>query len=78
MGTGNRVLGDRGQRIEPNTQTVYSRKRESRFIEDSKLHRTWERANSEQRLTSGAGGLLFLLGGSFLASFGRLLLLMCK
>ena len=32
MGTGNEVLGDRGQRIEPNTQRVYSRKTESRFI----------------------------------------------
>ena len=31
VGTGNQILGDRRQRIEPNTK-IYSRKRESRFI----------------------------------------------
>ena len=33
VGKGDQVLGDCGQRIEPNTQRVYSRKRESRFIQ---------------------------------------------
>ena len=32
MGTGNQVLGDRRQSIEPHTLRVYSRRRESRLI----------------------------------------------
>ena len=60
VGTGNQVLGDRVQRIELNTQRVYSIKRESRLLSDSIFHRTWEWANSEQKLTSGAGRILFL------------------
>ena len=32
VGTGKQVLGDQGQKIESNTQKVYRRKRESRFI----------------------------------------------
>ena len=42
----------------------------------STVHRTWERANSKQRLTFGAGGILFLQGGYFLARFGGVLLCM--
>ena len=30
------------------------------LLSDSTLHRIWEQANSEQRLISGAGGILFL------------------
>ena len=56
LGTGNQVLGDHGQRIEPNTQFIAERD----LLSDSAFHRTWEWANSEQRLTSGAGGILFL------------------
>ena len=74
VGTGNHILGVHGQRIEPNTQRVNSRKRERDLLSDSTLHRTWEQANSKPRLTSGAGGILFLQGGYFVASFVRLLL----
>ena len=61
------------------THRVYSRMRErTDLLSDSTLHRTWEQANSQQRFTSGAGGILFLQGGYFLAGLGRLLLLMYK
>ena len=59
------------------THRVYSRERAD-SLSDSTLHRTWEQANSEQRLTSGGGGFLFLQGSYFLASFGGLLLYMYK
>ena len=55
MGTGNQVLGDRRQRIEPNTQSLKQKERAD-LLSGSTLHRTWEQANSEQRLTSGTGG----------------------
>ena len=58
VSTGNQVLGDHGQRIELNTQFIAEMERD--LLSDSTLHRTWEWANSEQRLTSGAGGILFL------------------
>ena len=77
VGTGNQVLGDHGQRIKLNTQRVYSRKRAD-LLSDSTLHRTREQDNSKQRLTSGTGGILFLQGRYFLASFGGVLLCLYK
>ena len=59
VGTGSQVLGDHRQRVEPNTEFIAERERAD-LLSDSTLHRTWEQANSEQRLTSGAGGILFL------------------
>ena len=56
-GTGNQVLGNHGQRIEPNTEFIAEREQ---ILSNSILHRTWEQDNSEQRLNSGAGGILFL------------------
>ena len=77
MGTGNQVLGGCRQRIELSTEFIAERGGAD-LLSDSTLHRTWEQASSEQRLTSGAGGILFLQDGSFLASFGGLLLHMYK
>ena len=56
---GNQVLGDCRQTIEPNTEFTAEREKAD-LLSDSTLHRTWEQASSEQRLTSGAGGILFL------------------
>ena len=72
MGTGNQVLGDHGQRIEPNTQRAQRERAD--LLSDGTLPRTWEPANSKQILTSGSGGILFLKGRYFLASFGGILL----
>ena len=61
VGTGNQVLGDHRQRTEPNERTEFIAERErTDLFSDSTLHRTWEQANSKQRLTLGAGGILFL------------------
>ena len=59
LGTGTQVLGDHSQRIEPNTQRVYSRERAD-LLSDSSRHRTGEQANLELSLTSGAGGTLYV------------------
>ena len=43
------------------TEFIAQRERERADLQsDSTLHGAWEWANSEQRLTSGAGGILFL------------------
>ena len=59
VGTGNQVLGGRRQRIELNTEFIAERGGAD-LLSNSTLHRTWEQASSEQRLTSGAGGIKFL------------------
>ena len=50
ISTGNQVLGDCGQRMEPNTQSLQQKERAD-VLSDSTPHRMWEWYNSEQRLT---------------------------
>ena len=63
VGTGNQVLGDRGQRIEPHREFIPEREGAD-LLSASALHGTWQQADSAQGLTSRAGRILFLWAGS--------------